>query len=723
MICGRREIAASTTAELQRQRADSGSAGKSRSVRLLWLRVLRASTRIRLKALRIAPGKTNRRAIAPTDGNHPLRKVSPLSRPLFLYVNKKRSEAAGGHRVPEFLSGTGTELVKEVHYIPLPSSDTRCHAQVAASAIWDRGLTLHTAHVKPGMRRFNAPDSPPGDRPPTLRDRLQAPFLADARPRAGDSAFAARLRVGVDAHDGRHHLRAGDRDAHRHPAQQGLLSARFAVDFFTGTQWTPQFEDKHFGILPLLSGTFLVAGIAAVIGLPIGLAGSIYLSEYASPRTRTIVKPILEILAGIPTVVYGYFALVFVTPYVLRPIFQGLFGFDVKVFNAASAGIVVAIMIIPIVTSLSEDALRSVPQALREAAYALGSTKYHVSTSVVVPAALSGILASFLLAISRAVGETMAVAIAAGQTPVAHAQSVSQRRDDDGLHRECELRRQAAPEPRFQGPVRRRDDALCDDAGDEHPVALGHAAVPGDLSMSAAASESERAERIDEGPLHVRRRSARSRWTEMVRVHVCHFDVVRTGRADRFAGRRALAGSGLALLVVSDQLRLATPRRGRRPCGLWGSLWLVSLATLFAVPVGVGAGIFLEEYEKKGWLRTLIEINLSNLAGVPSIVYGILGMAVFVKMFGAFQHDPKVLEVSLVLHDDRHSSPVRTHRALGGSDAGLVDLADRDRRFARGIAGDSLDRSDMRRMRWARRTGRRFDTRSCRPLFPASSPG
>jgi phosphate transport system permease protein len=188
-------------------------------------------------------------------------------------------------------------------------------------------------------------------------------------------------------------------------------------EFFTATQWTPQYEDKHFGILPLVTGTFLVAGIAAAIGLPIGLAGSVYLSEYASRRTRTIVLPILEILAGIPTVVYGYFALVFVTPYVLRPIFQGLFGFEVNVFNAASAGIVVAIMIIPIVTSLSEDALRSVPHALREAAYALGATKYQVSAKVVVPAALSGILASFLLALSRAVGETMAVAIAAGQSP------------------------------------------------------------------------------------------------------------------------------------------------------------------------------------------------------------------------------------------------------------------------------------------------------------------
>jgi phosphate transport system permease protein len=201
------------------------------------------------------------------------------------------------------------------------------------------------------------------------------------------------------------------------PPEKAFFQEVSPVKFFTDTQWTPQYEDKHFGILPLFAGTMLVAGIAAVIGLPIGLAGSIYLSEYASPRTRNIVLPILEILAGIPTVVYGYFALVFVTPYVLRPIFQGLLGFEVNVFNAMSAGIVVAIMIIPIVTSLSEDALRSVPHALREAAYALGGTKYQVSAKVVVPAALSGILASFLLALSRAVGETMAVAIAAGQSP------------------------------------------------------------------------------------------------------------------------------------------------------------------------------------------------------------------------------------------------------------------------------------------------------------------
>ncbi|MDA1050587.1 MAG: phosphate ABC transporter permease subunit PstC [Planctomycetota bacterium] len=188
-------------------------------------------------------------------------------------------------------------------------------------------------------------------------------------------------------------------------------------EFFTETRWTPQFSEQHFGVLPLLAGTFLIAGIAALIALPVGLASAIYLSEYASPRARNFIKPTLELLAGIPTIVYGYFALVFVTPYLLRPIFQDWLGFDVDVFNAASAGIVVGIMILPMVSSLSEDALRAVPRGLREAGYALGSTKLDVSVKVVLPAASSGIAASFLLAVSRAVGETMAVTIAAGMTP------------------------------------------------------------------------------------------------------------------------------------------------------------------------------------------------------------------------------------------------------------------------------------------------------------------
>lgn len=183
------------------------------------------------------------------------------------------------------------------------------------------------------------------------------------------------------------------------------------LEFLTGTRWSPLFADQHFGILPLLNGTLLIAFGAMLIALPVGLTSAIYLSEYASLNVRGVIKPLLEILAGIPTVVYGYFALTFVTP-IIRTMFPGT-----GIFNAASGAIVVGIMIIPMVASLSEDALNAVPQALREAAYGLGATKFEVSTKVVVPAALSGVVASFILAISRAIGETMAVTLAAGATP------------------------------------------------------------------------------------------------------------------------------------------------------------------------------------------------------------------------------------------------------------------------------------------------------------------
>ncbi len=180
------------------------------------------------------------------------------------------------------------------------------------------------------------------------------------------------------------------------------------LEFLTGTEWTPLFADKSFGVLPLLSGSVLIAVGSSLISLPVGLLTAIYLSEYASSRVRGVLKPALEVLAGIPTVVYGYFALTFITP-VLQGIFPGTGS-----FNALSASIVVGIMIIPTVASLSEDALRAVPLSLREGAYGLGATKLEVSTGVVVPAALSGVIASFILGISRAIGETMAVTIAAG---------------------------------------------------------------------------------------------------------------------------------------------------------------------------------------------------------------------------------------------------------------------------------------------------------------------
>jgi phosphate transport system permease protein len=182
-------------------------------------------------------------------------------------------------------------------------------------------------------------------------------------------------------------------------------------EFLTDTRWSPLLEPQHFGILPLFCGTMLVTLGAALVALPIGMATAIYLSEYASRPVREVVKPVLEVLAGIPSVVFGFLAIVMISPLIRQ-------WFDTNsLFSAASASIVVGFMILPMVVSLSEDVLRSVPRSLREAAYALGATKLDVTVKVVVPAAISGIVASFLLALSRAIGETMAVALAAGARP------------------------------------------------------------------------------------------------------------------------------------------------------------------------------------------------------------------------------------------------------------------------------------------------------------------
>jgi phosphate transport system permease protein len=183
------------------------------------------------------------------------------------------------------------------------------------------------------------------------------------------------------------------------------------VEFLTGTEWTPLFAVPRFGVLPLVAGTALVSLIAMLVALPMGLLSAIYLSEYAGDGVRRVLKPVLELLAGIPTVVYGYFALLFVTP-LLQRVMPSLSG-----FNALSPGIVMGIMILPLVSSLAEDAMRGVPRGLREGSYALGATKMQTSLRVVVPAAFSGITAAFILAVSRAIGETMIVAIAAGQQP------------------------------------------------------------------------------------------------------------------------------------------------------------------------------------------------------------------------------------------------------------------------------------------------------------------
>jgi phosphate transport system permease protein len=191
----------------------------------------------------------------------------------------------------------------------------------------------------------------------------------------------------------------------------GFFKVVSLAEFFTGTEWTPLFEDAHYGILPLISGTLTTSAVALLVAVPIGTVAAIYLSEFASHKVRETVKPVLELLVGVPTVVFGYFALLFVTP-ILQKIYPDLPG-----FNMLSAGIVMGVMIIPYIASVAEDAMRSVPMSMREGSYAMGATRLQTALRVVTPAAVSGIVAAYILAISRAVGETMVVAVAAGQQP------------------------------------------------------------------------------------------------------------------------------------------------------------------------------------------------------------------------------------------------------------------------------------------------------------------
>ena len=192
----------------------------------------------------------------------------------------------------------------------------------------------------------------------------------------------------------------------------GFFKEVSILDFFTGTKWAPTLKPRNFGVLPLLIGTIMIAAGSSIVALPMGLGSAIYLSEYAPKKVRKIIKPILEILAGIPSIVYGFFALNFITPIIQKILPQ------TQIFNALSASIAVGIMTLPMVASLCEDAMMAVPDSIRKGAYALGSTKFETATKVIIPATFSSIASAFVLAVSRAIGETMIVAIAAGQSPV-----------------------------------------------------------------------------------------------------------------------------------------------------------------------------------------------------------------------------------------------------------------------------------------------------------------
>ena len=247
------------------------------------------------------------------------------------------------------------------------------------------------------------------------------------------------------------------------------------IDFITGTRWSPILIPSSFGVLPLVGGTVLVAVLAAAVALPVGLSTAIFLSEYAPDRARRIIKPALEILAGVPTVVYGFFALTFVTPQLQHVIP------DLLIFNALSAGIVMGLMIIPMVSSLSEDAMLAVPRSLREAAYALGATRLEVSLRVVVPAALSGIVTAFIIGISRAIGEDDAGFHRRRGHAQPHDRSDGEHPDHDRLHRPAVPRRVGPRLHRVQHHLRRRPAPVPHDPEHEPAGSLDRRTLEGEV--------------------------------------------------------------------------------------------------------------------------------------------------------------------------------------------------------------------------------------------------
>ena len=368
------------------------------------------------------------------------------------------------------------------------------------------------------------------------------------------------------------------------------------TEFFTGTQWNPQLG--RLGIWPLLNATLMTTFFALLLALPVGLGVAIYLSEYATARFRSLVKPVLEILVGVPTVVYGYFALTWLTP-----LLQDLLGVQVKQFNALSAGLVMGIMIVPTIASISEDALSSVPGSLRQASYALGATRFETTYRVVLPAAISGIMAAFLLGISRAVGETMIVALAAG---------AGQSYPPDWAERTIfDLRLPTTVERAKRDETARADIALLLEQN------LNSARLLQLVYSDIVQFELLRSWNLIES-LTQRGRIQRIAAEEYPNAHLEFYSWINGDFLSTPISNQALT-TGIRVAIL-------------------GSLWMLLIAISVSLPLGVGAAIYWEEYARDGrhgrLLRTVnnfIETNIRNLAGVPSIIYGMLGLAVFVR--------------------------------------------------------------------------------------------
>lgn len=414
-------------------------------------------------------------------------------------------------------------------------------------------------------------------------------------------------------------------------------------EFITGTDWVPNGRNPSFGIWPLLSGTALIAVGSLMISIPLGVAAALHLGEFASPRSRRFLKPIVEVLSGIPSVVHGFFALLVISPFMQRTI-------DATYFNAASAIIVVAAMILPIIVSISDDAIRAVPREIKEAALGLGATRWEMATKVVLPSARSGIVAAVLLALARAVGETMAVTMAAGSVAA--------------LHFDPRLEVQTLTAYIAQVATGDIPPGPATDAG----FAVGSALFVLTYSVNILAVGATRkrlgAKRGKMGSLIFEIKVKLSMIIERIRGDIEYnlnqsnpfiptkYDLFR--RRKEKVSRFIVASSlfvGLAFLLILLQTILETglagidlqfltnfPSYRADQAGIgptiWGSLWLITLTMLFALPAGVGAAVYLTELAPEGILNEFLRRTLQNLAAVPSIIFGLVGLYVFSRMFG-----------------------------------------------------------------------------------------
>ncbi|MDR9402142.1 MAG: phosphate ABC transporter permease subunit PstC [Halothece sp. Uz-M2-17] len=433
--------------------------------------------------------------------------------------------------------------------------------------------------------------------------------------------------------------------------------------FLTDTQWTPMFaSNAQYGIWVLASATFMVSVIAAFTAIPIGVLGAVYLAEYATPTIRRFLKPALEALSGIPTVVFGYFALLFFTPF-LKNFFP-----DLSAFNALSAGIIVGILITPTISSLSEEALRNVPKTIRDGAYALGFTKSEMIIKILIPAAFPGIIASITLAVSQALGETMIVAIAAGQNPQLTLNPFVPVETMTAFIIQMSLGTVNFGSTAFKtiftvGTVLFIITLTLNSFGN-WLTRRSQKEISGILTPKAESSERETSTRskaeeiaftktLGERTKNLQENMAPQPyrlWREEA-FRILAFLAAFTGIIVLLALFFDLAQRGLPQIdwqfLTSFASRKADESGILAP--LMGTIWLFVLTAIFVIPIGVGAAIYLEEYYSDNWLSRFIEINIANLAAVPSIIYGLLGLELFVRFLKPITSGGTILAAALTL--------------------------------------------------------------------------